>query len=215
MSSTWSRRSVCSTPLNRPPVFGTGPSAILPAVEKRTGPNIPPIQAAGTDPAYVPGITSPDPAKAEETAEAVSEEAAELPPGQGDDVVEPRSEAESAEAVAEVEAETEAEAEGEGDTEAEADGPVFEVSDHRGSITANRGGITFRLDGETAEFRWDEIGAVEIDSPRFSRLFTVTVYTTSRRWFEAYVQASAKRLLKEWTAELDAVLDACFDDSQT
>ncbi|MEK8171784.1 hypothetical protein NKH77_27720 [Streptomyces sp. M19] len=43
----------------------------------------------------------------------------------------------------------------------------------------------------------------------------MTVYTTNRRWYEADVEAPARKLLKEWTAELDAVLDAYFEDGQT
>ncbi|MFE7134103.1 hypothetical protein ACFVIM_24920 [Streptomyces sp. NPDC057638] len=92
------------------------------------------------------------------------------------------------------------------------DGPVFEVSDRRGSIVADGTGITFRLDEEMAEFRWDEIGAVEIDIPRFGRRFSVTVYTSAQRWFQNDVEAPTKALLKEWETELDTVLDARFDD---
>jgi hypothetical protein len=96
--------------------------------------------------------------------------------------------------------------------EAEADGRAFEVSDHRGSITADHRGIRFRLDDEEADFHWAEIGAVEIDTPRFGRQFTVTVHMTSRHTYETDVEAPARSLLKEWTAELDAVLDIHFED---
>jgi hypothetical protein len=220
---------------NTSPVVGTGPWAILPAVEQHTDPIIQPMPTAGTDPAHIPGLISPARTETGQAARAAPEGAAEPRPEGADAAAEtsrsaasattaevaeadaqeqpPDAEAEEAEAKAEEAEAEEAEAE-EAEAEAETDGPVFKVSDHRGSITAHRTGITFRLDGETAEFRWDEIGAVEIDTPRFSRLFTVTVYTSSsRRWYEAYVQASAKRLLKEWTAELDAVLDTCFDEA--
>ena len=204
------------------PVLGTGPWAILPAVEQHTDPIIQSMPTAGTDPAHIPGLTCPARAEAEEAARAAPEGEVEPRP-EGEDAAEEtsRSAASATAAVAEADARPqradaeaeEAEPEAEGEPEAETGGPVFKVSDHRGSIAADRTGITFRLDGETAEFHWDEIGAVEIDTPRFSRLFTVTVYTGSRRWYEAYVRASSRRLLKEWTAELDAVLDACFDDA--
>ncbi|MFG2579755.1 hypothetical protein [Streptomyces malaysiensis] len=92
-------------------------------------------------------------------------------------------------------------------------GAVFEVSDRRGVIRAERGGVTFELDGEKAEFGWDEIGAVEVDTPRFGKRFGITVYTTNRRWYTADVEAPARKLLKEWTAELDVVLDEYFEDS--
>ncbi|MFE3827007.1 hypothetical protein [Streptomyces sp. NPDC059092] len=111
-----------------------------------------------------------------------------------------------------------AEQDGEADTDPEGeaapeDGPVFEVSDRRGSITADREGVRFRLDDQEAEFDWDEIGAVEVTTPRFGRRFTVTVHTSARRWFDAEVEAPARKLLKEWEAELDVVLDAYFEES--
>lgn len=93
-----------------------------------------------------------------------------------------------------------------------ADGPVFEVSDRRGSITADREGIRFTLDDQEADFRWDEIGAVEVKSPRFGRRFTVTVHMSTNRWFNAEVEAAARSSLKEWAEELDAVLDAYFEE---
>lgn len=92
--------------------------------------------------------------------------------------------------------------------------PLFEVSDRRATILADRVGIVFRLDEEEADFTWDEIGAVEIDTPRFGRRFKVTVYTGPRRWFEAHVEAPSRGLLKTWTAELDAVLDEHFEDPE-
>jgi hypothetical protein len=190
-------------------------------VEQRTDPIIQPLSAAGTDPAYVPGLAPRPPRTrrgraglppAEETSP--SADSASAPDATGADA--PAQEPD-AERVERDEGKTGKEREDrEAGSEAETEGAafkVFKVSDHRGSITADRDGITFRLDSETAEFHWGEIGAVEIDTPRFSRLFTVTVYTGSRRWYEAYVQASARQQLKEWTAELDAVLDACFDDA--
>ena len=100
------------------------------------------------------------------------------------------------------------------DAEAETeDGPVFEVSDHRGSIRVAREGIRFVLDDQEAEFDWDEVGAVETASARFGRRFTVTVHMTTRRWFNAEVEAPARSALKEWTAQLDAALDAYFEES--
>ncbi|MEU8548151.1 hypothetical protein AB0C81_14360 [Streptomyces roseoverticillatus] len=129
-------------------------------------------------------------------------------------------------------AETEAETEPQTDTETEAetetkavvadeepppvaDGPVFEASDRRSSITVDSTGITFRLDGETAEFDWSEIGAVETTTPRFGRRLAVSVYTTSRRRYDVHIEASSWNLPKRWATELDAVLDSYFEDTQT
>lgn len=49
--------------------------------------------------------------------------------------------------------------------------------------------------------------------PRFGRRFTVTVHMSTRRWFNAEVEAPARSSLKGWVAELDAVLDAYFEES--
>ncbi|WP_055547067.1 hypothetical protein [Streptomyces sp. NBRC 110028] len=185
-------------------------------MEQRIGPITPPVPAAGTDPGHIPGLTPPPPDETEEVtteARTATEEAPEAPAeaaGQpvddvGADDAGPESEDEADEAD---EAEEQAE-DGDGD----GDGPVFEVSDRRGSITAKRSGVVFQLDGETAEFSWDEIGAVEIDTPRFGRRFGVTVYTTAKRWYTADVEAPARGALKEWTAKLDEVLDAYFEDT--
>ncbi len=182
------------------------------------------MHTAGTDPGYIPGLTSPRPADEEE--DAPDKAAAERPPEEGTAEDEPElDEEEGVEAEAESGGEADAskdvvasDGETDGDEEAEdADedgGAVFEVSDRRGAIRAGRRGVTFELDGEKAEFGWDEIGAVEVDTPRFGKRFGITVYTTNRRWYTADVEAPARKLLKEWTAELDAVLDAYFEDSE-
>ncbi|MDT3395134.1 hypothetical protein RKE29_00415 [Streptomyces sp. B1866] len=179
-------------------------------MEQRTGPITPPMPAAGTDPAYIPGLTPPPSGGAEEAAaeERAEEHAPEDAAAEAADapvqLVEDAEEAEDAEDLAEPEGAPE---------DGGADGgPVFEAADRRSTIRADRAGVTLRLDGETAEFDWDEIGAVEIDTPRFGRRFSVTVYTTSRRWYQGDVDAPAKSALKEWTAQLDAVLDAYFED---
>jgi hypothetical protein len=92
-----------------------------------------------------------------------------------------------------------------------ADDPLFEATDRRGAIIADRHGITFRLDDQEAEFGWDEIGAVEIDTPRFGRRFSVTVYISARRWFQSDVEAPTRAILKEWTYDLDKILDTHFE----
>ncbi|MGW7687482.1 hypothetical protein ACWGMA_01095 [Streptomyces asiaticus] len=203
-------------------------------MEQSTGPIIPPMHTAGTDPGYIPGLTSPRPADVEE--DAPDKAAAERPPKEVKRVKEVTAEDEpelDEEEGGEAEAESDGEADaskddvasdGEADDDAEDKdaedaededgGAVFEVSDRRGAIRAGRRGVVFELDGEKAEFGWDEIGAVEVDTPRFGKRFGITVYTTNRRWYTADVEAPARKLLKEWTAELDAVLDAYFEDSE-
>ncbi|WP_037732976.1 hypothetical protein [Streptomyces megasporus] len=166
-------------------------------MEQRIGSITPP--PAGTDPAYIPGLTPPAPAEAEE--KAPKKETQQPPP---EEVV--LDGTDDAEGEPEETAEEGAEDDG-------ADGPAFEVSDHRGSIAADRTGVTLRLDGEEASFPWKEIGAVQIDLPLLGRRFSVTVHTTARRWYDADVQAPSRKLLKQWSDELDAVLDAYFEDA--
>ncbi|WNI28699.1 hypothetical protein [Streptomyces sp. ITFR-6] len=179
-------------------------------MEQRIDPNTQPVYAAGTDPAYIPGLTAPRATgKADEEPERTEEPVPE-------DAVPAEAEAASGEAESDGEAVAEA-ADDEEDEDEKAntgeDGPAFEVSDRRGSITADRAGIRFTLDDQEADFRWDEIGAVELKPARFGRRFTVTVHMSSMRWFNAEVEAAARSSLKEWTEGFDAVLDAYFEES--
>ncbi|SHL57944.1 hypothetical protein [Actinacidiphila paucisporea] len=151
----------------------------------------------------MPGLLPPRPAADEVKA---SEPAEDAPPEEAAAEV-----AEEVVAAPAAEPETAAEEEDEDEDRGE---PLFEISDRRATILADRVGIVFRLDGEEADFTWDEIGAVEIDTPRFSKRFVVTVYTGPRRWFEAHVEAKSRGLLKTWTAELDAVLDEHFEEPE-
>ncbi|MBK3606227.1 hypothetical protein JHN62_32640 [Streptomyces sp. MBT54] len=168
-------------------------------MEQSIDSNKKPEFAAGTDPAFIPlpGLAAPAGTRKPEP-EAESEagpEAAEI----RDD------EAGTAAAEADVDREPEAADDAE-------DGPVFEVSDRRGSIRVAREGVRFRLDDQEAEFGWDEIGAVETTPARFGRRFTVTVHLSSRRWFNAEVEAASRSELKSWPAELDKALDAYFEE---
>ncbi|MFD0025032.1 hypothetical protein [Streptomyces sp. NPDC058382] len=183
-------------------------------MEQRIDPNTQPAYAAGTDPAYIPGLTAPRATeKADEEPEGTEEPAPEdvASDGAADEAVSEDAESDG-EAVAEAADDEEDENE-DTDTDAEADGPAFEVSDRRGSIAADREGIRFTLDDQEADFRWDEIGAVELKPARFGRRFTVTVHMSTRRWFNAEVEAAARSSLKEWTEGFDAVLDAYFEES--
>ncbi|WEH36377.1 hypothetical protein PZB75_25280 [Streptomyces sp. AM 4-1-1] len=193
-------------------------------MEQRIDPTIRTEYAAGTDPAYIPGLTAPTPPRTEETDPAPGR-AAEPRPGvsvtddsasDGDTGVDTATDAVPASGEAPgTEERTGAEEKEEKETESEerADGAVFEVSDRRGSITADRAGIRFRLDDQEADFHWDEVGAVEVRTGRFGRRFTVTVHMSTRRWFNAEVEAPNRSHLKEWTADLDKVLDAYFEES--
>ncbi|MER5278989.1 hypothetical protein ABT025_25035 [Streptomyces sp. NPDC002809] len=187
-------------------------------MEQRIDSNTQPAYAAGTDPAYIPGLTAPRTvAKADEDPEQTEEPAPE------DAVVEAASEdaapdGEPAAGTASDDEEDENEnedgaVEDPASEDGAADGPSFEVSDRRGSITADREGIRFTLDDQAADFHWDEIGAVELKPARFGRRFTITVHMSAQRWFNAEVEAPARNNLKEWTEGFDAVLDAYFEES--
>ncbi|MFH0521455.1 hypothetical protein ACHBTE_30270 [Streptomyces sp. M41] len=174
-------------------------------MEQRIGSGSQPLEGAGFDPAFIPGLTSPasagpevakkklDDAEKEGSEETVLEAAEEL-----DDEAEGAEEAE--------------EAEEEADDEVPVDGPVFEAADRRARIVADHRGVRLALDDQECEFRWDEIGAVETEAPRFGKRFTVTVHTPDRRWYPIEIEAAARSLFKEWDEQLDAVLDAYFED---
>lgn len=157
-----------------------------------------PVTGAGFDPAFIPGLTSPATGEPEDTGPEVAE-------------------AETAEAETEADAGAEAEDAVEepatdGDEEEAPEGPVFEASDRRARIVADHRGVRLALDDQECEFRWDEIGAVETESPRFGKRFTITVHTPERRWYPIEIEAPARSRFSEWEAELDAVLDAYFED---
>ncbi len=183
--------------------------------QQRIGSINPSVHAAGIDPAFVPGLTPPRPEDASEDAaepaEAPEEQAASADAPAPEDAV--PAEAAALEDTAES-ADSEDAAEAADPEEDEPGEPDFEVSDRRASIVTDRVGVRFTLDEEEADFRWDEIGAVEIDTPRFGRRFTVTVYTTERRWYECQVEAPSRAKLKEWATQLDAVLDTHFEDPE-
>ncbi|MFF9690393.1 hypothetical protein [Streptomyces sp. NPDC014623] len=173
-------------------------------MEQRIDSNTKTEFAAGTDPAYIPGLTAPAPARTE--AEAEAEGAEETRKTGTEDVL---AEEAAEDAVDDSTAAGGAVRKGAGDE----DGPVFEVSDRRGSIKVDAEGVRFRLDDQEAEFDWTEIGAVEVRTGRFGRRFTVTVHLSSRRWFNAEVEAGSRSDLKKWTAELDEALDAYFEEA--
>jgi hypothetical protein len=157
-----------------------------------------PVDAAGADPASVPGLTPPRQAP-ETEGKALPLEKTE--PTEPAEELDTEPEPEPAEDVAD--APTDA-------PSADAAGPDFTASDRRGSITADATGVRLRLDDQEAEFRWDEIGAVEVGTSR--RRLTVTVHTPDSRWYPNDVEAPNKARAQEWADELDKVLDAYFED---
>ncbi|MFB8269912.1 MULTISPECIES: hypothetical protein [unclassified Streptomyces] len=165
-----------------------------------------PVDAAGADPASVPGLTPPrrSPETEDRTAPSLekTEPDTDPEPEAAEDVADAPSDApEAAEDVADAPAD-----EGSADTA----GPDFTASDRRGSITADATGVRLQLDDQEAEFRWDEIGAVEVGTSR--RRLTVTVHTPDSRWYPNDVEAPNKARAQEWADELDKVLDAYFED---
>ncbi len=178
------------------------------------------MKGAGFDPAFIPGLTAP--AVSSDAPEDAKPEDAEV------EAEEPEASEDSSESavekvdvkktdvektVAEAEADDADEAEVEADdADPESEGPVFEASDRRAEIVADGKGVRLRLDDQACEFRWDEIGAVETETPRFGKRFTITVHTPDRRWYPIEIEAAARSRFTEWETQLDAVLDAYFDD---
>ncbi|MFF7890973.1 hypothetical protein ACFZDI_03375 [Streptomyces sp. NPDC007907] len=166
-------------------------------MEQRIGSSSQPLEGAGFDPAFIPGLTSP-----------VSERAKDEPEK------EPRvAEAETAEEATSEQEETEQASPSEPEKDAPADGPVFEASDRRARLVADHRGVRMALDDQECEFRWDEIGAVETETARFGKRYTVTVHTPDRRWYPIEIEAPARSHFKEWDEQLDAVLDAYFEEN--
>ncbi|MEH0418870.1 hypothetical protein [Streptomyces sp. B21-083] len=170
-------------------------------MEQRIGSSSKPLETAAVDPAAIPGLTSPVPAEPEDGVPEPGEESA------------PEEATSAAEAEAESEPETEPEAEPATEEEAP-EGPVFEASDRRAKIIADHSGVRLHLDDQECEFRWDEIGAVETETSRFGKRFTVTVHTPDRRWYPVEIEAKAKSQHQEWETELDKVLDTYFEDAE-
>ncbi|MFE9359065.1 hypothetical protein ACFYPB_33915 [Streptomyces olivaceoviridis] len=175
-----------------------------------------PVMGAGFDPAFVPGITGPTPTDG--VAKSPEPKGAQEPPS-AEPVSPERVDADEAgaEAVADADAEDVADVDAEdvadADAEDKADGPVFEASDRRARIVADRKGVRLSLDEEACEFRWDEIAAVETESPRFGKRYTITVHTPDRRWYPIEIEAAARARFKEWDEQIDAVLDAYFEEA--
>lgn len=173
-------------------------------MEQRIDSSSKPLDGAGLDPTFIPGLTSPASAEPED-AKPAGEEPDEAEAG---DVVEAtESDAEEAEGAAETDEEPD-------DTDAVVDGPVFEAADRRAKIVADHKGVRLALDDQACEFRWDEIGAIETETGRFGKRYTITVHTPDRRWYPIEIEATARARFKEWDAQLDAVLDAYFDDAE-
>jgi hypothetical protein len=121
-----------------------------------------------------------------------------------------------AKADAKADSDPDAKADGEAVEEAEAvEGPVFEAADRRAKIVADHRGVRLHLDDQACEFRWDEIGAIETESPRFGKRFTITVHTPDRRWYPIEIEAKAKSEHAAWETRIDEVLDAYFEDGDS
>ncbi|GAA0632767.1 hypothetical protein GCM10009535_05650 [Streptomyces thermocarboxydovorans] len=164
-------------------------------MEQRIGSSSQPLEGAGFDPAFIPGLSSPVSGREEDAGAEEPEE--------------PVEEAEEDATASEPPAEEEQAPEEE---EPAPDGPVFEASDRRARILADHRGIRLRLDDQECEFRWDEIGAVETSVARFGKRYTVTVHTPERRWYPIEIEAPSRSRFAEWDAGLDKVLDVYFDD---
>lgn len=210
-----------------PTVPGTGSSTILPAVEQRIGSNNQPLAAAAVDPSHIPGLTAPVSVKKEKQEEP--EDIKPTEPVEPTETEEPSLAKASAERTsADDEADSEdddtdededagadsdtPDAEAEEAAEEVTDGPVFEASDRRAKIVADSRGVRLRLDDQECEFGWDEIGAIETESPRLGKRFTVTVHTPDSRWYPIEIEAKAKSEHAAWEKQIDEVLDAYFDE---
>ncbi|GAA2399002.1 MULTISPECIES: hypothetical protein [Streptomyces] len=163
-------------------------------MEQRIGSSSQPLEGAGFDPAFIPGLTSPASGRTEDEEPEKEPEVAEA----GETAPEPEETAEASPS--------------EPEEDAVPDGPVFEASDRRAKMVADHRGVRLSLDDQECEFRWDEIGAVETETARFGKRYTVTVHTPDRRWYPIEIEAPARSHFAEWDTQLDAVLDAYFEE---
>ncbi|MFI1020468.1 hypothetical protein [Streptomyces olivaceus] len=180
-------------------------------MEQRRGSTSQPLEGAGFDPAFIPGLTAPVSGEPEDVRRDEAEKDAEEPSTADDTPAEDAAEAEVAVPAA---VEADAEDADEADDEAPVDGPVFEASDRRAKIVADHKGVRLSLDDQACEFRWDEVGAVETETGRFGKRFTVTVHTPDRRWYPIEIEAASRSRFAEWESALDEVLDAYFEDGE-
>ncbi|MGM1076077.1 hypothetical protein ACS0VI_07515 [Streptomyces sp. H28] len=178
-------------------------------MEQRIGSSSQPLEGAGFDPAFIPGLTAPVSGQQEESGPGKDRSGE---PEETNGTVTSGSSAPEPRDV--VPGPDEAAQDGAQEDESVPDGPVFEASDRRASIVADHRGVRLRLDDQECEFRWDEIGAVETETARFGKRYTVTVHTPDRRWYPIEIDAPARSRFAEWDTELDAVLDAYFDDGE-
>ncbi|MFE0800954.1 hypothetical protein [Streptomyces sp. NPDC058812] len=170
-------------------------------MEQRRGSTSQPLEGAGFDPAFIPGLTAPVTGEPEDVRSA--REAEEEP--EDVRVADGTAAPESAEQAEEPEEEEEAPDPG---------GPVFEAADRRARIVADHKGVRLSLDDQSCEFRWNEVGAVETETGRFGKRFTVTVHTPDHRWYPIEIEASSRSRFPEWESALDEVLDAYFEDGE-
>ncbi|MEU5756103.1 hypothetical protein [Streptomyces sp. NPDC047829] len=179
-------------------------------MEQRRGSTSQPLEGAGFDPAFIPGLTAPVTREPEDAKADEPEAESGTGPGEVRDAAEaPVGDPSAAEPAGES-----AEQSGEPDEEVP-DGPVFEASDRRARIVADHRGVRLSLDDQSCEFRWDEVGAVETETGRFGKRFTVTVHTPDRRWYPIEIEAKSRSVFPEWESALDEVLDAYFEDDAT
>ncbi|MFG2719129.1 hypothetical protein ACGFW5_12685 [Streptomyces sp. NPDC048416] len=179
-------------------------------MEQRSEHQYMPLAGAATDPAYVPGLV-PAPAIAPDEGHASdagteTDAAPEAGENAGDRKAVEQEPAQDGAAPADEDAERA------GSEADENDGPACEMSDRQGSIVADRKGVRLQLGDEEAEFRWDEVSAVEYRAPRWSRRFEIVVYTSAPRRFSHDVEAADRAGRARWAEQLDAVLDAYFED---
>ncbi|MEU0680319.1 hypothetical protein [Streptomyces albogriseolus] len=168
-----------------------------------------PLEGAGFDPAFIPGLTAPATGREEDAKDTKDAPGTDGDGTVADAATEAAPEAEESEKPGGSPAAEEPE---DDEPEPAPDGPVFEASDRRAALVADHRGVRLRLDDQECEFRWDEIGAVETETARFGKRYTVTVHTPDRRWYPLEIDADSRRRFAEWDAALDEVLDAYFDD---
>jgi hypothetical protein len=85
-------------------------------------------------------------------------------------------------------------------------GPDFLAADRHNSVVVDAAGVAFEMRGLTADFPWPVVRGVHYRPGPDEKVLMVAVVHVGGRVFECRVNAKRREKLKEWFAELAAVL---------
>lgn len=87
-----------------------------------------------------------------------------------------------------------------------AGGPDFLATDRRNAVVVDSQGVSFELDGRTADFDWSQIRSVPYKGSFGGTTLMVAVVLADGVFYECAVEARSGAALQQWFAELAPVL---------